>query len=193
MKEIDCRGMACPQPVLTTKKALDEMEQGEFILIVDNPGSCDNVERFAQSQGAAVDVKEKGNDFYLRIQKKGASEMAESTQKPEKVVVYVNSNLLGVGEEALGTILMRSFLKTLLDLKPTPSKLIFINSGVRLTTEGSEVLESLKAISERGIEILSCGTCLDFYGLKEKLKVGIISNMYDIAQSLLEADRLIRP
>jgi selenium metabolism protein YedF len=193
MKEIDCRGMACPQPVLTTKKALDEMEQGEFILIVDNPGSRDNVERFAQNQGATVDVKEKGTDFYLRIHKIGACEIAKSTQKPEKVVVYINSNLLGVGEEALGTILMRSFLKTLLDLKPTPSKLIFINSGVRLTTEGSEVLESLKAISERGIEILSCGTCLDFYGLKEKLKVGIISNMYDIAQSLLEADRLIRP
>jgi len=98
-----------------------------------------------------------------------------------------------VGEEALGTILMRSFLKTLLDLKPIPSKLIFINSGVRLTTEGSEVLETLKALSEKGVDILSCGTCLDFYGLKEKLKVGIISNMYDIAQSLLEADRLIRP
>jgi selenium metabolism protein YedF len=160
---------------------------------VDNPGSRDNVERFAQNQGATVDVKEKGTDFYLRIHKIGACEIAKSTQKPEKVVVYINSNLLGVGEEALGTILMRSFLKTLLDLKPTPSKLIFINSGVRLTTEGSEVLESLKAISERGIEILSCGTCLDFYGLKEKLKVGIISNMYDIAQSLLEADRLIRP
>jgi selenium metabolism protein YedF len=80
-----------------------------------------------------------------------------------------------------------------LDLKPIPSKLIFVNSGVHLTTEGSEVIESLKALADKGVEILSCGTCLDFYGLKEKLKVGIISNMYDIAQSLLEADRLIRP
>ena len=84
-------------------------------------------------------------------------------------------------------------MKTLLDLRPIPAKLIFINSGVRLTTEGSEVLESLKTISEKGVEILSCGTCLDFYGLKEKLKVGVISNMYDIAQSLLEADRLVKP
>ena len=88
---------------------------------------------------------------------------------------------------------MRSFLKTLLDLRPIPSKLIFINSGVQLTTEGSEVLETLKTLSEKRVEILSCGTCLDFYGLKTKLKVGIVSNMYDIAQSLLEADRLIRP
>jgi selenium metabolism protein YedF len=193
MKEIDCRGMACPQPVVTAKKALDESEGKEFILIVDNLAARDNVKRFAQSQGAVVDVEEKGNDFYLRIQKRSACDLAESAQKAEKVVVYINSNLLGVGEEALGIILMRSFLKTFLDLKPIPSKLIFINSGVRLTTEGSEVIETLKAISEKGVEILSCGTCLDFYGLKEKMRVGIISNMYDIAQSLLEADRLIRP
>ena len=138
-------------------------------------------------------VEKKGSEFYLHIHKRSACDLAGSVQKAEKVVVYVNSNLLGVGEDALGTILMRSFLKTLLDFKPIPSKLIFINFGVRLTTEGSEVLETLKTLSEKGVEILSCGTCLDFYGIKEKLKVGIISNMYDIAQSLLEADRLIRP
>jgi selenium metabolism protein YedF len=88
---------------------------------------------------------------------------------------------------------MRSFLKTLLDMEIKPSRLILINSGVRLATEGSEVLETLRSLTEKGIEILSCGTCLDFYELKEKLKVGKISNMYDIAQSLLEADHLIRP
>ena len=192
MKEIDCRGMACPQPVVTAKKALDESEGKEFTLIVDNLAARDNVERFAQSQGAVVDVAERENDFYLRIQKGSACDVAASAQKAGKVVVYINSNLLGVGEEALGTILMRAFLKTLLDLKPIPSKLIFINSGVRLTSEGSDVIETLQALSEKRVEILSCGTCLDFYGLKAKLKVGIISNMYDIAQSLLEADRLIR-
>jgi selenium metabolism protein YedF len=193
MKEIDCRGMACPQPVVTVKKALDESEGKAFILIVDNLAARDNVERFAQSQGAMVDVQKKGEDCYLHIQKKSACDLQGSLHKAEKVVVYINSNLLGVGEEALGAILMRSFLKTLLDLKPIPSKLIFINSGVRLTSEGSEVLETLKTLLEKGVEMLSCGTCLDFYGLKEKLKVGIISNMYDIAQYLLEADRLIRP
>ena len=193
MKKIDCRGMACPQPVITMKKVLEESEDKEFILIVDNTAARDNVERFAQSQGAVVDIEEKGRDFYLHIQKGSGCNLASSVQKAEKVVIYINSNLLGIGEEALGTILMRAFLKTLLDLKPIPSKVIFINSGVRLTTEGSEVLETLNAISEQGVEILSCGTCLDFYGLKEKLKAGVISNMYDIAQSLVEADRLIRP
>ncbi len=172
---------------------MEESEDREFILIVDNPAARDNVERFALSQGAKVKVEQRGNDFYLRIEKGTACDLTASAQKAEKVVVYINSNLMGVGEEALGAILIRAFLKTLLDLKPLPSKLIFVNAGVRLTTEGSEVLESLKALSEKGVAILSCGTCLDFYGLKEKLRVGIISNMYDIAQSLLEADRLIRP
>ena len=193
MEEIDCRGMACPQPVVTAKKALDESGGKGFILIVDNLAARDNVERFVQSQGAVVDVENKGNDFYLRIQERSACGPVESTRRTEKVVVYINSNLLGVGEEALGTILMRAFLKVLLDLKPIPSKLIFINSGVRLTSEGSEVLGTIQALSAKGVDVLSCGTCLDFYGLKEKLKVGIVSNMYDIARSLLEADRLIRP
>lgn len=193
MKQIDCRGLACPQPVLTTKKTMEEMGEGELMVIVDNPSARDNVMRFAQSHGAKVAIEQKGNDFYLRIEKKKGAELPEMVHKDEKIVVYINSNLMGVGEEALGTILIRSFLKTLLDLKPIPSKLIFVNAGVWLTTEGSEVLDSLKALSEKGVEILSCGTCLDFYGLKEKLRVGVISNMYDIAQSLLEADRLIRP
>lgn len=193
MKEIDCRGLACPQPVLTAKKALEEMEQGDFILIVDNPSARDNVERFAQSQGAKVTVEKKENDFYLYIEKKSACELKVSAHRAEKVVVYINSCFLGVGEETLGSMLIRSFLHVLIEMEFKSSRMIFINSGVRLTSEGSEVLEDLRSLSEKGVEILSCGTCLDFYGLKEKLKVGVISNMYDIAQYLLEADRLIRP
>ena len=192
MKEIDCRGMSCPQPVLTTKKALEEMEQEEFILIVDNPAARDNVERFALSQRAMVVVDKKGNDFYLHIQKRSACDLETSPGKAEKVVIYINSDVLGIGEEALGSILMRSFLKTLLDLETRPSRMILINSGVRLTSEGSEVLETLKALSEKGVEVLSCGTCLDFYGLKEKVRIGKVTNMFEIAQSLLTADRVIR-
>ncbi len=193
MKEIDCRGLACPQPVITTKKALEEMGEGELIVMVDNPSARDNVERFAQSQGATVQVEKRGNDFILHIQKKSTCDLASSPQKTEKVVVYINSNLLGVGEEALGTTLMKSFLHVLSEMESKPSTLIFINSGVRLTTEGSAVLEDLQLLSQKGVSILSCGTCLDYYGLKEKLKVGLISNMYDIAKTLFEADRLIRP
>jgi selenium metabolism protein YedF len=196
MPVIDCRGLACPQPVVTTKQALDQLKEGEMIVIVDNASSCNNVERFVQSQGCSVEIKEEGQDFYLHIQKLGEKDKEEAIRSEEKIrkaVVYINSQFLGIGDEALGTILMRSFLKTLLDLETKPSRLILINSGVRLATEGSEVLRTLQTLSEKGVEILSCGTCLDFYGLKEKLKVGKISNMYDIAQSLLEADHLIRP
>jgi selenium metabolism protein YedF len=196
MPVIDCRGLACPQPVITTKKALDQLNEGEMIVIVDNASSCNNVERFAQSQGCSVEVESRGQDFYLHVRKGKISDAAEAPgekKEVEKVVVYINSNLLGVGDEALGTILMRAFLKTLLDLERKPLRLILINSGVQLASEGSEVLEILGKLSEKGIEILSCGTCLDFYGLKEKLKVGKVSNMYEIAQSLMEADRLVRP
>ncbi len=149
MKEIDCRGMACPQPVLTTKKALEEIPQGKLLVIVDNLAARDNVERFAKSQGAKVEIERRGNDFYLHIQRGGTCERVEPDQRAENVVVYINSNLMGIGDEALGVILMRSFLKTLLDLNPLPSKLIFVNSGVRLTTEGSEVLDTLRALSEK--------------------------------------------
>jgi selenium metabolism protein YedF len=193
MKQIDCRGLACPQPVLTTKKALDEIKEGALTIIVDNLAAKENVERFARSQGATVHVEKKGNDFYLTIEKGGVCDLASLPQKVEKMVVYINSNLLGVGDEALGTILMRSFFHVLSEMETKPTTLIFINSGVRLTTEGSAVLEDLQNLDQRGVAILSCGTCLDFYGLKEKLRIGIISNMYDIAKILFEADRLIRP
>jgi len=196
MSEMDCRGKACPEPVMITKKALEQLNGGPLTIVVDEPSSRENVERFAESQGCTVAVEKRGEDFYLHIDKGNTCEEKElprAEKKARNAVVYINSHLLGVGEEALGAILMRAFLKTLQDLPTRPARLIFINSGVRLTSEGSEMLETLKTLSENGVEILSCGTCLDFYGLKEKLKVGRVSNMYEIAGSLLEADHLIRP
>jgi len=196
MREIDCRGMACPQPVVTTKQALDQLKGSELVVIVDNPSSSENVKRFARSQGCSVEVERKGQDFYVRIEKgitEDEQKKAQGQGKTRTVVVYINSDLLGVGDEALGSFLMKAFLKTLLDLEKKPDRLILINSGVRLASEGSQVLDTLKSLSEKGVDIVSCGTCLDFYKLKEKLSVGAISNMYDIIQSMLEADRLIRP
>jgi len=191
MSVIDCRGLACPEPVVTTKKALDQFKEGKLIVIVNNSVSCNNVERFALSQGCSVEVEKRGEEFYIHIEKKKKAEGTRGDKR--QVVVYINSQFLGVGEDTLGTLLMRAFLKTLLDQEVQPYRIIFINSGVRLTSEGSEVLETLKTLSAKGAEILSCGTCLDFYGLKEKLKVGVISNMYDILRTLTEADQIIRP
>lgn len=196
MSVVDCRGLACPEPVMTTKKALDQLKEGELLVIVDNAVSCNNVERFAQSQGCSVEVEQRGKDLSLRIRKGRGRQETEPPQEKEKVrkvVVYINSHLMGGGDEALGAFLMKAFLKTLLDLETKPNRLILINSGVQLASEGSKVLDSLIALSEKGVEILSCGSCLDFYGLKGKLKVGVVSNMVEIIQSMMEADRLIRP
>jgi len=196
MSIVDCRGLACPQPVMTTKKALDQLKEGELLVLVDNAVSCNNVERFAQSQGCSVEVEQRGENFSLRIRKgkvRQEAELPQEMEKPRKVIVYINSHLMGNGDEALGAFLMKAFLKTLLDLETKPNRLVLVNSGVQLASEESKVLDTLIALSEKGVEILSCGTCLDFYGLKGKLKVGAVSNMYEIIQSMVEADRVIRP
>lgn len=193
MREIDCRGMTCPQPVITAKQALEGLEENEFTFIVDNPSSCENVKRFALSQGCSVEVEGREGNYNIHIRKGRAREEAKLPEKKEDVVVYINSHLLGVGDEALGRFLMKNFLKTLLELKVKPDRVILINSGVQLTAEESGALEMLTKLSESGTEILACGTCLDFYGLREKVRVGRVSNMVEILQSLMEADQVIRP
>jgi len=196
MPVIDCRGLACPQPVITTKQALDQLKEGELMVIVDNASSCNNVERFARSQGCSVEIKESGQEFYIHVQKTSGGVKERKTQpdeKVKKVIVYINSHLLGGGDEALGSFLMKAFLKTLLDLETKPNRLILINSGVQLAAEASKVLETLQGLSEKGVEIVCCGTCIDYYELKGKMRVGVISNMYEIIQSMLEADRVIKP
>jgi selenium metabolism protein YedF len=196
MSVIDCRGLACPQPVVTTKQALDQLKEGEMIVVVDNASSCNNVERFVRSQGCSVEIKEEGQDFYIHVRRtggQGEEKTAPSEEKAKRIVVYINSHLLGEGDEALGSFLMKAFLKTLLDFETQPNRLILVNSGVQLAAADSKVLESLQGLSEKGVEIVCCGTCIDFYGLKGKTKVGVISNMYDIIQSMLESDRVLKP
>jgi len=196
MKEVDCRGMACPQPVVSTKQELNQLKEGEMVVIVDNVSSCNNVERFVRSQGYTAEIKESGQDFYIHVQRTGAKaeeRTIPSEEKGKRIVVYINSDLLGNGDEALGSFLMKAFLKTLLDVGTQPKRLILVNSGVRLVAEDSKVLESLQGLAEKGVEIACCGTCVDFYKLRGKTKVGIISNMYDIIQSMIEADCVIKP
>ncbi len=196
MSVIDCRGLDCPQPVVATKQALDQLKEGEVIVIVDNASSCNNVDRFVRSQGCSAEIKESGQNFYIHVRKtggQGEGKTGPSEEKPKRIVVYINSHLLGEGDEALGSFLMKAFLKTLLDFETQPNRLILVNSGVLLAAADSKVLESLQGLSEKGVEIVCCGTCIDFYKLKGRMKVGVISNMYDILQSMLEADRVIKP
>ncbi len=198
-KRIDCRGLACPQPVLETKKALEGAE--ELLVLVDNPSSKENVRRFAESQGHRVRIGENKGIFEIRItRQRGEERSAPEPEMPKKVelpspsdrVVFIDSDSLGRGSEELGKILIRSFLHTLGESDPCPQKIIFMNSGVKLACEGAEVLEDLKSLAQKGVEILACGTCLDFFGIKKDLRVGRVSNMYEILSSLMSAGQLIK-
>jgi selenium metabolism protein YedF len=195
-KAVDARGLACPQPVINAKKALEEIEEGILTVIVDNVAARDNVRRFVESQGCTVKVEEDNGDYHLEIAKGFSCEVESKprgTKGNDNIVIYINSNVMGVGDEELGNILMDAFLKTMIVADPQPRKLIFVNSGVKLAIVGSDVLEHIKEMEKKGVEILSCGTCLNFYGIKEKLGVGVISNMFDIIESLIEADKVISP
>jgi len=197
MKTLDCRGMSCPQPVLETKKALAAAGGEEVQVLVDNPGSKENVRRFAESQGYGVHMTEEKGVFALRLQKAGGAKgepIPEEKKISEemKMVVFIESDTMGRGSEELGRILMRSFFHTLGEAEFRPAKVIMVNGGVKLACEGSEVLEDLRQLSGQGAEILSCGTCLDFFGLKPKLQVGRISNMYEILSSLAQAGKVLK-
>ncbi len=190
-KEIDARGLACPQPVIMTKKAIEEGVN--CVVIVDNEAARDNVCRMVKSQGCEPDVEEREDSFFIRITQGGGRKKEENAAPSiGPSVVVLPCDRMGHGDDELGDVLMRGFFHTLGEISPKPDVLIFFNSGVNLTAEGSEVLEDLQALEDSGIRILVCGTCLDFFGLKEKLQVGIISNMYDIAETMLSAGKVIR-
>jgi selenium metabolism protein YedF len=193
-KVVDCRGLSCPQPVIKTKQALEKTAR--VTIVVDNLAASDNVARFGESQGGKVTIDEKKDGIYITIEKgkQGKHRVkAQSSKIPEHgpSVVVIPSDQMGRGEEELGHILIRSFLHVLTEVSGRPDTMIFFNAGVKLTVKGSEVLEDLQALEKNGVEILICGTCLDYFGLKERIAVGQVSNMYTIAETLLAAGRLI--
>jgi selenium metabolism protein YedF len=188
---IDVRGLTCPQPVILTKKALEE--HTEIVVIVDDPVALENVKRLAENQGHAVEVEQEGSSFHIRLSKGSACSFAERAISSQGLVVMViASDTMGRGEDVLGTVLMKSLLHTLMETTPMPDVMIFFNTGVKLAAQGSEVLEDLDALSKAGVRILICGTCLNYFGLKDKLQAGAVSNMYDIAQTMFSAGRLVQ-
>jgi selenium metabolism protein YedF len=197
MKTVDCRGLSCPQPVLATKKALAEPEEREVLVLVDNSAARENVARFAGSQGYQTDVTDKKDYFAIHIRKGESGEKKEESLIPQtaiqgNLVFFVDSDSLGRGSEELGSILMRAFLHTLGEADIKPQKIILINSGVKLACEGSPALEDLQRIISAGVEILACGTCLNYFELKDKLRAGRISNMYEILSTLSQAGRTVK-
>lgn len=204
MKEIDARGLTCPIPVVNTKKALEEYPQeNEFTVLVDNDAARQNVMKFARQKGC--DVKDSQPDekcFQLVITRNADGQQEEEipiecpietkTAQGKRMVVF-SSNQMGNGDEVLGKTLMKAFVFALTKQDDLPDQILLYNSGAFLTCEDSDSLEDFKYMEEEGVEIFTCGTCLDFYDLTKKLAVGSITNMYDIVRMMEQADRIIRP
>lgn len=194
-KTVDARGLACPQPVILTRAALAEADA--VLAIVDNETARQNVTRMAEKAGWTVQAETRADGIYLHIGKAEAKvepeAKAEVTTAPAAgpLVLVIPAATMGRGDDELGAILIRGFFHAVGQVSPQPDTLIFFNSGVKLVVEGSPVLEDLRALADQGVEILACGTCLGHYGLKEKVAVGEVSNMYTIAETLLRAGKVV--
>ncbi len=192
-KVVDARGKSCPQPVIMTKQAL--AGEDDVIAIVDNEISQRNVSRMAEKQGFQVQMEAKADGLYIHLTRSAASQ-PEAVTSPASaagaLVVLIGADTLGRGDDELGGVLMRAFLHTLTEMDTLPDMIILVNSGVKLAVVGSPVLDDLRALSDAGVQVLACGTCLGHYRLKEQLAIGEISNMYSIAEALLGAGRVVR-
>ena len=198
---LDCRGLDCPQPVIKTKESL---EQGNLRLevIVDNEASKGNVMRFASSRGCEVELSELGEGCYKLLLQAGENSSEQDFDADEYscdlpagsgLVYVISSASMGRGSDELGWALLQTYIQTIKDIEPLPAKILFDNEGVRLVAEESGALAGLRALQKQGVEILACGTCLDFFKLTSAIKVGQISNMYDIMSAVNSAAKVASP
>jgi selenium metabolism protein YedF len=192
MVYLDCTGKSCPVPVIETKNLIESQGATDLEVVVDNDVSRENVKRFLESRGFVVEVTEKEGHYHIH-----GARLSDSKEGPSvaarRLLIFVDGETVGRGSDELGAILMKSFLVTLKELNPLPWRIIFINSGVKLAVEGSPYLGALSNLAALGAEILCCGTCLDYYRIKDRLMVGRISNMFEIESSFLEATNVIKP
>ncbi len=196
MKKVDCRGLNCPEPVLKTKDVLASDPDKKIHVLVDNETARENVLRFARSQERNAVWEKENNHFVITISgesEQKASELlfVKDDESRKNTVLFIATDELGKGSRELGTMLMRNFIYTLTKRDQLPGAIIFMNSGVKLSIADSPVLDELEDLEQKGVQILVCGTCLDYYELKEKHKAGLVSNMYDISDLLLGADLVI--
>lgn len=201
MVTVNAMGDNCPIPVIKTKKAMQALTGPETIeVLVDNEIAVQNVTKMAASAGGQVSSEKLGDaEYKITIQMEGApaAEGAEAVEcvpdARENTVVVVSSDRMGVGNDELGKVLIKGFIFAVTQLDKLPKTMLFYNGGATLTAEGSDSLEDLKSLEAQGVEIMTCGTCLDYYGLKEKLAVGSVTNMYSIVETMANAGKIIRP
>ncbi|MCB2220551.1 MAG: sulfurtransferase-like selenium metabolism protein YedF [Bacteroidetes bacterium] len=201
MKTIDVKGMKCPMPLIETKKALKEIGKEESLrIIIDNETSVKNVTHYLEDNNLPVEKKQDGKIFELIVNKTGDESYetcnAEAycevpAEKDKSFVVMLAKDYLGEGEHELGHALVGSMLNTIKAMEVLPEKIIFMNSGINLVTKGSLFLPLLKELETMGVTIITCGTCLDYYGKMDDLEIGRISNMADIMESMLTVGKVI--
>ncbi len=197
--------MACPLPVINAKKAISSFtEDGTLTVKVDNDTAVQNLKRLAGHYGFEVsdeNIRDKEFEVTMKVRAAAIKEKAEinpddfNCNVPNRGgrVVVISGDTMGSGDEALGKKLMKAFIFALKSQDDIPEKIICYNRGAFLTTEDPDTVSDLKDLAEAGATVMTCGTCLDYYGLKEKLQVGIISNMYDIVEAQMNASLIIRP
>lgn len=200
---VDAVGEPCPIPVVKATKALRELgEPGTLEVRVDNEIAVQNLTRMAAGNHLPVQAEKKGEHLFvvtMEVAEPVGDAPAEEpalTCVPDTrgdLVVAVDSETMGRGSDELGKLLMKSFLFAVGQLPQLPKTMLFYNGGAKLTVEGSPVLDDLKGLAEQGVEILTCGTCLDHYGIKDQLAVGEVTNMYVIVEKMEQAVRVVRP
>jgi selenium metabolism protein YedF len=196
METIDCRGLACPAPVLKTKELIDKESPNEITIMVDNEAARQNVSRFLEFQGFSVSAAKDGESYKItaeRAEGTGCQSCCRETpvKESQKIMVMVTTDCLGRGDDKLGAKLMAGFLKTLKEMGDDLWRVVLLNNGVKMATEGSDVLSPLKDLRADGVAILVCGTCLTHFNLIDKLQVGEITNMLDIVTAMQVADKVI--
>ncbi|MEN6616105.1 MAG: sulfurtransferase-like selenium metabolism protein YedF [Syntrophorhabdus sp.] len=193
MEHLDLKGKTCPLPVIETKTFLECHESvGEIEIVVDNDAAGENVRRFLASKGYATTVAREGDVYRIegRLEDNEVPTIVPANKRP---LVFIDGETIGRGSDELGRVLMRSFLNTIKELEIRPWRMAFINSGVKLVASDSEYIGILNEIQGLGVEIIACGTCLDYFNLKDKIAVGRIGNMFEIVTSFNESTNIIRP
>ncbi|MBM3322023.1 sulfurtransferase-like selenium metabolism protein YedF [candidate division WOR-3 bacterium] len=187
--EVDVRGLVCPEPVVRTRTALGQARGRPIVVVTDSSTSRDNIVRFAERSGCQVSTTERESGVWtVTVEPTGTKPCAVAGSG---AVLLISSDKLGQGDEKLGQLLMTLFLRTLAEVPNRPSCLLLMNRGVWLALEGSQDLALLAALEAQGVTVRVCGTCLDFYGVKDRVRVGAVSNMYELVELLLAGDRTI--
>lgn len=194
MNTLDCRDLKCPHPVVEARKQLLDAPEQPLKVLVGDDVARENVTRMATSMGFSTKDEVVEGGFALTLEPEGVATTAEEQAMVQgKTVLYIGSDQMGQGSEELGQVLMKNYLFTLTELTEFPDQMFFVNSGVKLACQGSDVLEALNTLACNGVDIASCGLCLDYFEKKEDLQVGRITNMLEIAEAQQKAGRLIKP